>query len=56
MAYSFLKKGTKHKPSESQHPVKTHKKASVPSVHYASYMKPTHNVKEKIREILIEER
>ena len=32
------------------------KKLSVPSVHYASYMKPTHNLKEKVRDIMVEQR
>lgn len=44
IAFSFLKnKQQPIKPKGS--PPQPHKRGSVPSIHYAGYMKPTHHIK-----------
>lgn len=49
IAFSFLKGKVKGEGSQQLEKGKIAKKGSVPAVHYASYMKPTRNMKEKIR-------
>lgn len=56
IAFSFLKNKVLMERSKQSERGKIGKKGSVPAVHYASYMKPTHHMKEKIREILINEK